>query len=82
MTQQGNMIRIYKCKDTDLFNIYYDSDKDEFCIRKHFSIVDYFSTIEWKYSFRKCKNQNGDDEYIQKESHQVYLYNPETNKRP
>jgi hypothetical protein len=60
------MIRVYKYKDTDLFNIYYDTDKDEFCVRKRLYGSDYFSPIEWKYAFRKRKNENGDDEWIQK----------------
>jgi hypothetical protein len=80
MTQQENMIRVYRYKHTDLFNIYYDTDKDEFCVRKQLYTTDYFSPIEWKYPFRKRKNKNGDDEWIQKEYRQVFLYNPETKK--
>jgi hypothetical protein len=37
-------IRIYKCKDTDLHNIYYDTIKDEFYVKKS-EKTSYFTPI-------------------------------------
>jgi hypothetical protein len=75
MTQQQNLIRVCKYKDTDLFNIYYDIDKDEFCLRSRLYGINHFLPIEWKYGFRKRKNENGDDKWIQKDYHHVFSHN-------
>jgi hypothetical protein len=84
------LIRVYKYKDTGLFNIYYDTDEDEFfniyydtdedefCLRKRLYGFNYFSPIEWKYAFGKRKRENG--VWIQQEYRYVILYNPETKK--
>jgi hypothetical protein len=80
MTQQQNLIRVYKYKDTDLFYIYYDTDKDEFCVRSRLYGINHFLPIELTYGFQKRKNENGDDEWILKEYRHVFLYNPETKK--
>jgi hypothetical protein len=45
-----NRIRIYKYKDTNLCNIYYDLVKDEFYVKRS-EKINYFILIRWKYVF-------------------------------
>jgi hypothetical protein len=72
----GNKIRIYKCKDTDLHNVYYDLNKDEFYVKKSRS-TSYFISIKWRYILCKYKNKK-DDEDKQKTYNYIHFYNPET----
>jgi hypothetical protein len=57
MTSDENKIRIYKYKDIDLHNIYYDLDKDEFYVKRSKN-TNYFTPIRWKHVFRKYINKN------------------------
>jgi vancomycin resistance protein YoaR len=73
MVDNGNRIQIYKYKDTNLFNTYYDLVKDEFCVKKN----EQFKSIKWKNILRKYKNKKDDDDK-QKTYHYIQFNNPET----
>jgi hypothetical protein len=65
MTQDiRNKIQIYKFKDTELHNVYYDLDKDEFYVKKSKNTT-YFTPIKWRNILCKYKNKK-DDENKQK----------------
>jgi hypothetical protein len=72
----GNKIRIYKYKDTDLHHVYYDLDKDEFYVKKSKSTTN-FTLIKWRHILRKYKNKK-DDTDKQKTYIYIHFYNPET----
>jgi hypothetical protein len=55
----SNKIRICKYKDTDLHNVYYDLDKDEFYVKKSESTT-HFTLIKWRHILRKYKNKKDD----------------------
>jgi hypothetical protein len=56
MVDNENKIRIYKYKDTNLHNIYYDLIKDEFYVKKS-EKTNYFTQIRWKHVFRNYRNK-------------------------
>jgi hypothetical protein len=72
----GNKIRIYKYKYTDLHNVYYDLDKDEFYVKKSKNIT-HFTPIKWRRILGKYKNKK-DYEDKQKAYNYIHFYNPET----
>jgi hypothetical protein len=73
-----NRIRIYKYKDTNLFNIYYDLDKDEFYVKKN-EKTNYFTPIRWKHVSGKYKNKKMI--LINKKHIAIHFYNPETKQK-
>jgi DNA repair ATPase RecN len=73
MVDNENRVQIYKCKDTNLFNIYYDLVKDEFYFKKN----EKFKPIKWKNVLRKYKNKK-DDANKQKTYHYIHFHNPES----
>jgi hypothetical protein len=57
--ETGNKIRIYKYKDTDLHNVYYDLGKDEFYVKKSKNTT-HFTPTKWRHILRKYKNKKDD----------------------
>jgi dipeptidase len=72
----GNRIRIYKYKDTNLHNIYYDLVKDEFYVKRS-EKTNYFIPIRWKHVFQNYRNKK-DYADKQKTYNYIHFYNPET----
>jgi hypothetical protein len=76
MVDKGNRIQLYKYKDTNLSNIYYDLVKDKFYIKKNKK----FKQIKWKSILRKYRNKK-DDTDKQKTYHYIQFHNLETKQK-
>jgi translation elongation factor EF-G len=78
MTQRQNLLKIYKYGNIELDNIYYDTAKDEFYVKKSNKLY-YFTPLKWKHVNRKYTDKNNENK--QKAYHYIHFYNPETKEK-
>jgi hypothetical protein len=78
MTQRQNLLKIYKYRSIELDNIYYDTTKDEFYVKKS-NKSNYFKPIKWKHVYRKYIDKNNENK--QKAYRYIHFYNPETKEK-
>jgi hypothetical protein len=78
MTQRQNLLKIYKYRNIDLRNVYYDTTKDEFYVKKS-NKLDYFKPIKWKHVNQKYTDRNNENK--QKTCRYIHFYNPETKEK-
>jgi hypothetical protein len=78
MTQRKNIIKTYKYKNINLHNIYYDTTKDEFYVKKSKKVESY-TPIKWKHMCRKYIDRKNENK--QKTYRYIHFYNPETKEK-